>query len=201
MPVMRAPINDYKEVRCNLDDKWQRRLASYEEDEAVKFAAQNKAKLKAWHLDPRNRGRNVSEFKPLKADSLQLMRCSRIYASWPKLLDLAHTDDETFYSWSQNEWDKWSKYNTSLEKKDRRKDIFETNLAAIVASSAKAQWIQACINHYARVKDARGKRPRVVICSEHFTSTRIIYLVSSLHQWQINQPLYTNITDSLPDAH
>jgi hypothetical protein len=102
----------------------------------------------------------------------------RLYATWPKLLDLVDEGGKA-WKWTQQEWAAWEK---ASESNPTPIHPFTNNLEDIVSSSPKASYVRKYIESEWAKKDAEGQIPRMVICSEFYTTTKLIYMVSTLSQ-------------------
>jgi hypothetical protein len=173
-PILKLPRNEYFEIECALDPYWQARLSNYENERTQRLSAMNNERKKA-QMD---RVGHLRNFEPLKVHSIAATRVGRLYATWPKLLYLVdHGGVE--WKWTQAEWSNWVNHNPNDDSSSPVSSThpFYGHLQDIIDTSPKATYIRDRILALSRAKDAEGKIPRIVICSEFYTTTKLITLV------------------------
>jgi hypothetical protein len=182
---MKIPACEYKEVKCDNGVNWNDKIRSTQFNEIEHFKDQKREHYIAYQAK-REKARDKSKFPeyvPLKNDNKLLYWRSRVYASFPALMDLKDENGrpyrltkkefEAHVKGSDTEGNPVTQWNLEED------DPFFLNKEAIFASSGKLQEMEKIMKKFKNFKDGEGKLARIIWSSYFHVGSYIIYLVCS----------------------
>jgi hypothetical protein len=166
-PVVEVPKSKYDDIMCKHSDNWQSRLADQKSQEDAEKAVKEAEHRARWI----RRYKTDTNYKPMAPSNYYR---SRLYASFPALMDIKDSDDNTLRL-TAKEWEEKTK-NGEWVQEDT--DPFFLDIKAISQSSAKLSAIHQKINAFKNKTDSKDRPCRMIFASVFHVGTYIIYLVS-----------------------
>lgn len=164
-PVVTLPPNVYSEVACTHSAPWTERLLLHKQQEDDDYARRENQRRKD-HVRTHGSDKN---YTPLVREGVTFHYRSRLFASFPYLMDLTQESGEPL-RFTEAEW-KGNRKNWEGTKEPYMKHIRE-----IAASSGKLKRIGEKIQEWSDKIDGEGKPARLIFCSFFLVGARIIYL-------------------------
>jgi hypothetical protein len=169
-PVVVLPPNFYTEIECMHSEEWMARLEQDKEEEDRRYANRERARRQDYVA----KNGSDKNYVPLLREGVTFHYRSRLYASFPYLLDLKKTDKESL-KFTEAEWaDRRREGRWQGEDEPYRRYIHQ-----IADSSGKLAKVKEKIEEWDTIIDGEGLPARLIFCSYFFTGARIIYLVCS----------------------
>jgi hypothetical protein len=170
-PVVVLPPNFYTEIECMHSQEWMARLEQDKQEEDRRYANRERARRQEY-ITKYGSDKN---YVPLLREGVTFHYRSRLYASFPYLLDLRKSDKVNL-KFTEAEWAD-RKRNGLWEGKD---EPYLKYIHKIAESSGKLAKIKEKIEEWDTIIDGEGLPARLIFCSYFFTGARIIYLVCVL---------------------
>ncbi len=167
--VVRLPPNEYHEIPCHHTAEWTTRLAAQKAEEDEAYHARERMRSAEYQ---RRKG-SLAGYTPLRSEGITFHYRSRLYASFPYLMEINRDNKYTF---TQLEWQE--KRGSHRWDDETRPDPCLRYLKEISNSSGKLKEMSRVIRSWDGKKDGEGLEARMIFCSYFFTATRIMYLVS-----------------------
>jgi hypothetical protein len=170
-PVVVLPPNFYAEIKCKHSKEWNARLEQDKQEEDHRYASRERARRQEY-ITKYGSDRN---YVPLLREGVTFHYRSRLYASFPFLMDISLHEEEKL-AFTEAEWaDRRCKGQWGGKDEPYRKYIHK-----IAESSGKLAKIKEKIEEWDTIIDGEGLPARLIFCSYFFTGARIIYLVCVL---------------------
>jgi hypothetical protein len=167
-PVVELPPCFYAEIKCKHPAEWNARLEQDKQEEDRRYEERERARRRDY-LAKNGSNRN---YVPLVHEGVTFHYRSRLYASFPFLMDISTREGEEL-KFTEAEWiDRRRAGQWKGVDEPYRKYIHE-----IARSSGKLAKIKEKIEEWDTIIDGEGLPARLIFCSYFFTGARIIYLV------------------------
>jgi hypothetical protein len=169
-PVVVLPPNYYTEIKCKHSEQWNARLEQDKQEEDRRYANREKARRQEYIA----KNGNDRNYMPLLREGVTFHYRSRLYASFPFLMDIALLEKEKL-AFTEAEW-------ADRKRKDQwhgKDEPYRKYIHRIADSSGKLAKIKEKIEEWDTIIDGEGLPARLIFCSYFFTGARIIYLVCS----------------------
>jgi hypothetical protein len=169
-PVVVLPPNFYTEIECVHSEEWMARLKQDKEEEDRRYANRERARRQDYVA----KNGSDKNYVPLLREGVTFHYRSRLYASFPFLMDLKKTDEGNL-KFTEAEWADRRRVG-QWQGKD---EPYRRYIHPIADSSGKLDRIRVKIEEWDTIIDGEGLPARLIFCSYFFTGARIIYLVCS----------------------
>ena len=166
--VLKLPPNYYEEVACIHPDEWTAKLDQDRQEEDRKYAL-SEATRRRDHIAKYG---NDKDYTPSVNEGVAFHYRSRLYASFPFLIDMREQNGESL-RFTESEWKEKAKEDTWVDDKEP----YYKYIHQIAASSGKLTMIKKKIDEWDEFIDGEGLPARLIFCSFFFVGARIIYLV------------------------
>lgn len=186
-PVVILPPNLYSEVACEHSAEWNTRLGQHKEQEDREYSVRETARRTAYVT----RHGSASGYTPLAREGVTFHYRSRLFASFPYLMDIMQDDGEPL-RFTETEWNEKKGGWVGMNEPYRR------HIKEIAESSGKLKRIKGKIDEWAEKIDGEGKPARLIFASFFFVGARIIYLVSTFSPLNLPGPLTLAVDGSCP---
>jgi hypothetical protein len=169
-PVVVVPPNFYTEIKCKHSEQWNARLEQDKQEEDRRYA--NRERVRRQEYITKNG--SDKNYMPLRREGVTFHYRSRLYASFPFLMDIPLLENEKLV-FTEAEWAN-RRRNDEWQGKD---EPYWKYIHQIAESSGKLAKIKEKIEEWDPIIDGEGLPARLIFCSYFFTGARIIYLVCS----------------------
>lgn len=165
-PVVTLPPNYYSEVACKHSEEWNARLLKHKEQEDEEYRQREGQRRQDYiRLHGNDKG-----YSPLVREGVTFHYRSRLFASFPYLMDITQDNKEAM-KFTLQEWVENKKSWVGMEEPYRK------YIKEIAASSGKLKRIKEKIDEWSSKIDGEGEPARLILSSFFLAGARIIYLV------------------------
>jgi len=170
-PVVVLPPSFYAEIKCKHPKEWNARLEQDKQEEDRRYEERERARRRDY-IAKYGSDRN---YVPLVREGVTFHYRSRLYASFPFLMDISALEREKL-KFTEAEW-----ADRRREGQWKGKDEpYRKYIHRIAHSSGKLAKIREKIEEWDTIIDGEGLPARLIFCSYFFTGARIMYLVCNL---------------------